>query len=132
MWAIISTFPTPGRAIGISEKKALKPFLIRWHKEYSYVCQYTHVAFGKTMLPALSEYKDWKHAEMVDNYGQKVAGRVLFTSHTAAASSCALIAEALIDTYGAKSQLREYWKQLYSRSLPSKALWKLYIEKALR
>lgn len=124
-------FPTPGRATGIIQRDELKPFLKRWHKEYIYICQYTHVSFGKTMLAALSEYKDWKHAEKVDIYGQKLAGRVLFTSHTAAASACALVAEALVNTYGAKNELRDYWKELYSRSLASKALWNLYIEKAL-
>ena len=124
-------FPTPGRVIGIIKNQSMKPFLIRWHKEYAYICEYTHVAFGKMMLPSLAEYKDWKHADMVDKYGEKVAARVLFTSHTAAASACALITEALIRDYGAKTELRDYWQQLYSRSLPSKAFWKLYIEKSL-
>jgi len=124
-------FPTPGQVASLVDSQTLKPFLYRWHKEYSYICQYTHVAFGKMMLPALAEYKDWKHVEMVDTYGQKLAARVLFTSHTAAASACALISGAILNDFGAKNDLRDYWEQLHTRSLPAKAFWKLYIEKAL-
>jgi len=83
------------------------------------------------MLAALSEYKDWRHAEGVDEYAKRLAARILFDSLTAAASACALMSEALVNTYGAKIEVRDYWKQLYSRSFPAKALWKLYIEKAL-
>lgn len=125
-------FPTPGRAAGIIKNVPLRNFLFRWHKEYSHICQYSHVTLGKMMLPALSEFKDMKHAEMIKIYGQRLAERVLFTSHTAAATSCALIVNALVNTYGSKAELRDYWKELYGRSLPAKALWNMYVKDLLK
>ena len=125
-------FPTPGRVIGLIKKKKIKPFLYRWHKEYSFICQYTHVALGKGMLSTLCEFKDWKHADMVENYSQKLAGRILFTSHSAAASACAIVATRLINSYGAKAQMREYWKELHTRALPARAFWNLYIKQLLK
>ncbi|MBC7931985.1 MAG: hypothetical protein H7Z38_15615 [Rubrivivax sp.] len=124
-------FPTPGRAAGIIKDMDLRQFLFRWHKEYSHVCQYSHVALGKMILPVMSEFKDIEHAEKVKIYGQLIATRVLFTSHTAAATACALVVHALINTCGAKSEVEEYWKELYERSLPSKALWNMYIKDLL-
>lgn len=125
-------FPTPGRAAGIIKNPPLRSFLFRWHKEYSHICQYSHVALGKMMLPVLCEYKDMKHAEMVKEFGDRLAARVLFTSHTAAATSCALIVNSLVNTYGAKAEVRDYWKEMYGRSLPAKALWNMYVKDLLK
>jgi hypothetical protein len=125
-------FPTPGRAIGLIEKKKIKPFLYRWHKEYSFICQYSHVALGKGMISTLAEFKDWKHAELLEEYSQRLSGRILFTSHSATASACAIIAAALVNSYGSKYELRGYWEQLYTRALPAKAFWNLHIKQILK
>jgi hypothetical protein len=124
-------FPTPGRSIGILRDDKIKPFLRRWHKEYSFVCQYTHVALGKGMLATLSEFKDKERGDLMDDYAQKLSGRIIFTSHTAAASACAIVVHALVNDYGAEEQIKGYWDQLHTRALPAKAFWNLYIRDLL-
>jgi|GEM_PF-5810675 len=125
-------FPTPGVAIRKTKKRKIKPFLYRWYKEYSFVCQYSHVALGKGMISTLAEFKDWKHAELLEQYAQKLSGRILFMSHIATASACAIIAASLVNSYGSKHELREYWEHLYTRALPAKAFWNLYVKEILK
>jgi len=43
-------FPTPGHVVQLINDPKLKLFLKRWHKEYTFICQYTHVALGKGMI----------------------------------------------------------------------------------
>ena len=121
-------FPTPGRAIRLIRRKRIKPFLLRWYKEYSFICQYTHVGEAKSMIAVMSEFKDWRHAEMVDIYAQKLAGKLIFTNHAAAASACAIIIAALVDDYGTETEVQDYWRELYTRALPAKVLWNIYIK----
>lgn len=111
--------------------KTLDPLLYSAIETTTFICQYSHVALGKGMMATLSESKHQGSAEMVDNYGQKLAARILFTSHSAAASTCAVIVETLVNTYGAKSEVRDYWKQLHTRALPAKAFWNLHIKQLL-
>ncbi len=44
-------FPTPGKAAKTIENPELRKFLYRWHKEYTFMSQYSHAAFGKIVLP---------------------------------------------------------------------------------
>jgi hypothetical protein len=60
------------------------------------------------MLPVLTEFKDVRNAEMVKIYGQRLAERVLFISHSATASSCTLVINALRDSYGSTAELKDY------------------------
>jgi hypothetical protein len=124
-------FPTPGRAASMIKNKLLKSFLYRWHKEYSSICQYSHVAFGKMTIPVISEFKDMDHAEKLAINGKRLAEKTVFMSHIAAATACALVVNSLKNTYGAKAELREFWEGLYMTSLPGKAFWNMYIKKLL-
>ena len=125
-------FPTPGRAAAEITNKPLRSFLFRWHKEYSSICQYSHVAFGKMLIPAMSEFKDWEHWEKTVINGKKLAEQTVFMSHIAAATSCALILNSLKNTYGARAELREFWQELYESSLPATAFWNMYIKNLLK
>jgi hypothetical protein len=124
-------FPTPGKAAATMENKALREFLFRWHKEYSSICEYTHVAFGKLVIPTMSEFKDVDHTDRTEINGRKLAERTVFLSHIAAATSCALVVNAMRNSYGAKILLRDYWKILYETSLPANVFWNMYIRKIL-
>ena len=55
-------FPTPGRAAAKIRDSRHRKYLYRWHKEYQYLCEYTHVALGKMILQSGSERKDMKSA----------------------------------------------------------------------
>lgn len=125
-------FPTPGKSVKFIEGKSRRRFLFRWHKEYSYFSQYTHNALGKAVIPFVSEYKHIEAVEKVKIASQILMERTIFTSFTAAASSCALIVTQLRDSYGAKSYLKEFWVQLYESSLISKAFWNIYPKKILK
>jgi hypothetical protein len=125
-------FPTPGQVLRLIKNQKLTLFLRRWHKEYSFICQYTHVALGKEMLAVLSEFKNRQSGQKLEKYSQALAGRVLFTSHNATASACAMVVAELVNTYGAKTKVREHWTQLHTRALPAKAFWNLYIKDLLR
>jgi hypothetical protein len=125
-------FPTPGRVSQIINDPELTLFLRRWHKEYSFICQYTHVALGKGMIATLSEFKSKEAGERLEIYSRRLAGRILFTSHIAAASACAMIVAALVNTYGAKTAVRHHWRELHTRALPAKAFWNLYIKELIR
>jgi len=124
-------FPTPGNVIRLTLDPKLNLFLRRWHKEYSFICQYTHVALGKGMIVTLSEFKSREAGERLESYGRALAGRVLFTSHSATASACAFAVAALRNTYGAKSYVKDHWNELHTRALPAKAFWSLYIKDLL-
>jgi hypothetical protein len=107
-------FPTPGHVVRVIKDPKLKLFLRRWHKEYSFICQYTHVALGKGMIAMRSESKSKRAGEQVEIYSQALSGRILFTSHTATASACAIVGTQLINTYGAKAEVREHWTELHT------------------
>lgn len=124
-------FPTPGKAAGLIRNKALRRFLYRWHKDYSFICQYSHVALGKAILPVMSREKHVEAVEKTQIYSQFLMERIIFTSFTSAASACTLIVLRLRDSYGAKPYLKEFWKQLYESSLHSKAIWNIYPKKYL-
>jgi hypothetical protein len=125
-------FPTPGRIVQLIKDPELKLFLRRWHKEYSFVCQYTHVALGKGMIATLSEFKSKEAGERLETYSQRLSGRILFTSHTAAASACAMVVNALVNTYGAETEVRHHWAELHNRALPARAFWNLYIKQIFK
>lgn len=124
-------FPTPGKAAASITNKSLRQFLFRWHKEYSMICQYSHVAFGKIMIPTMSEFKDIVHAEKTEINGKKLAEQTVYLSFISAASSCALILSVLKDTYGARNELKNFWKVLYETSLPAKVFWEMYVKDIL-
>jgi hypothetical protein len=124
-------FPTPGKAAGNIESPDVKSFLYRWHKEYQYLCEYSHVSLGKMVLQTMSGFKDVRSAEKVETLGTKHAERAMFISYTAAASSCAQITKLLSESYGETDQLRSFWDQLQNSSLLSKALWEMHIKNLL-
>lgn len=125
-------FPTPGSAAAEITDPDLRAFLYRWHKEYSYVCQYSHVAFGKILIPTMSEYKDSQTWDKTVKNGTKLADQTVFLSQIAAATSCALILNSLKNTYGVKAELRDFWKELRESSLPANAFWNMYVESILK
>lgn len=124
-------FPTPGKATGEIKDRNLKRFLYRWHKEYSFISQYSHVTLEKMAVPMINENKDMYSPEKVRINGVRLAERSVFTSQIATATSCVLILAVLKQTYGAKSALKEFWKELYGRSLLGKALWNMYVKELL-
>lgn len=125
-------FPTPGRAAAVITDKQRKEFLYRWHKDYSNVCQYSHVLFGKILIPTMSEYKDWQHAEKTEFNGKKLAEQTIFWSMISCATSCALMVNALKNNYGSKDMVKDFWKTLYESSLAGKGYWEMYIKSILK
>jgi hypothetical protein len=125
-------FPTPGRAVSTIKKKKVKSLLYRWHKEYSMICEYSHVAFGKILIPTMSEYKDWRTAEKTDINGRKLAEKTIYLSLLSAATSCAFVVQSIKTNYGAKNELKDFWQVLYETSLPGKLFWEGYIKSMLK
>jgi len=125
-------FPTPGKSIRHITGRDRKRFLYRWHKEYSYFSQYTHVSFQKAVIPYFNESKHVRSVELVEKHGNDLIERIVFTSFTAVASACMFILPALKEDYGANLLLNEFWKVLREGSLMSKAFWNIYPRKILR
>lgn len=124
-------FPTPGRAASKITNALRRTFLYRWHKEYKYLCAYTHVALGKISLQTLAELKHRDAAEMAKDVGEKQAERALFTSYAATATACALAIVSVHSDYGAKAELREFWEELAGASLLVSPFWNMYIKRIL-
>jgi hypothetical protein len=93
---------------------------------------YTHVAFGKILIPTMSEFKGVAHTEKTEINARKLAERTVFLSHIAAATACVLVIDAMANSYGAKTLLRDYWKILNETSLPANVFWNMYISKLLK
>lgn len=125
-------FPTPGKAVTYIQGKSIRRFLYRWHKEYSYFSQFTHLGLEKSMIPFMSESRNFWVRKNLDVAAQLLMERIFFTSFTAAASSCTLILERVRDSYGARPYLIEFWKELYESSLFSKAVWNIYPKRVLK
>lgn len=125
-------FPTPGRAAAAISGKQLKHFLYRWYKDYSNVCEYSHVLFGKILIPTMSEHKDWQHAEKTEYTGKRLAEQTVFWSFISTAASCALVVQALKNPYGSEKLVEDFWKVLYGSSLAAKGYWEMYIKRVLK
>lgn len=125
-------FPTPGRAVQYIKGKDIKTFLYRWHKEYSYFSQFTHVSSGKSVIPYMSEFRHLDVVSKMETNAEKLIGEVIFTSFTCVASACTLILPHLRDGYGSRNYLEQFWTHLYKSSLLSKAFWNMYPIKILR
>lgn len=125
-------FPTPGKAVRYLKGKTRRKFLYRWHKEYSYFSQYTHLGLEKSILPFMSETKNYWARKRLKEAADRLAERVIFTGYTAIASSCTLITNDLRDSYGARRYLQQLWDRLRETSLFSKAIWNIYPNKLFR
>jgi hypothetical protein len=126
-------FPTPATAASTIKSKRLKYFLFRWHREYARICEYSHVAFGKILIPTMSaDYKDYIHAEKTEINGKKLAEETAFLSLISAATSCALVVNALKNPFGSQNELRNFWEILYSSSLLAKGFWNMYVKTLLK
>lgn len=124
-------FASPGRSARNIKDPALRRLLYRWHKEYTFLSQYTHVTAGKMVFSNIHQQKGMNIQERIADYGEKLAIRAVHTSYTAAATSCAIALNGVSNTYGAKDELKEFWAQLIGFSLLSKALWKLHVKDLL-
>lgn len=122
-------FPTPGKAIQSISDPELKAFLRRWHREYVFMCQYSHAASGKMILPELSAVKHIRRQEHAEIYATHLANRTVITSLMSMATSCALILDAVENTHGAMDDLHSFWKKLVTMGLPAKAMWNMYLHK---
>jgi hypothetical protein len=125
-------FPTPGKAATKIQNRELRRFLYRWHKDYSFICQYSHIAIGKAVIPEMNKFKHIDLVEKTKIYSQRLIERIIFTSFTATASTCTLIVAQLADSYGAKPYLKDFWQELEGCSLLSRAYWNMYPKKLLR
>jgi hypothetical protein len=121
-------FATPGKSARFIKDPELKRFLYRWHKEYSFYSQYTHVTVGKMIFSDIHQKKDFKSQEAINLYGEKFATRAIHASYTATATACAIVLTAVSNSHGANRELRDLWKELAGFSLFSKALWNMYIK----
>jgi hypothetical protein len=119
-------FPTPGKAVTFITGKRIRRFLYRWHKEYSYFSQYTHLGLEKSIIPFMSEYKNFWVRQNLDEITQRLMERNIFTGYTAIASCCTLILAHLRDSWGAKPYLKQFWKKLNETSLFAKAIYSAY------
>ncbi len=77
----------------------------------------------------MSERKSTRSQEKAETYGKKLAKRTVFISHIATATSCTMILDAMINSYGAKDELRPFWDKLIGIALPAKSFWNMYINK---
>jgi hypothetical protein len=121
-------FASPGRSARNIKDQALRRFLYRWHKEYTFLSQYTHVTVGKMIFAHMSQQKDLNSQEPIKDYSERFAIRAVHTSYTATAAACAIALNGVSNTFGADKELKEFWEQLIGFSLLSKALWNMHIK----
>jgi hypothetical protein len=124
-------FATPGMSVRLITDPELRRFLYRWHKEYSFLSQYTHVTVRKMVFADMLQQKGLKSQQPIKEYGVDFSIRAINTSYTAAATACALVLDGVSNRYGANIEVKEFWDQLTGFSLLSKALWKMHIKSLL-
>lgn len=124
-------FPTPGQAAAKITNPLLRRFLFRWHKEYAFLSQYTHIRVGKLRFAGMHREKGMWVQEGIKNYGLTHAVRSIAVSYSATATACALILNKVFNDNGAKAEVKELWQLLVGYSLFSKALWQMYVEELM-
>lgn len=120
------SFPTPGGAIRKITSKRQRLFLSRWHKEYQYLCQYSHVTLRKMMMPVMHQSNNLWIIDKTRVVVVKEMERLAFLSYTATATACALTMNNVKNTFGYDRDVKEFWQKLNEKALLPKALWKLY------
>ncbi|MDD5749130.1 MAG: hypothetical protein PHP64_08865 [Actinomycetota bacterium] len=118
-------FPTPGIALRKIRKRPVHRFLYRWHKEYEYLCEYSHVGAGKMILLLGGEFKDFWTGQKLPMVARKLAERTIAMSYIATASACLLVTSILSNRFGEQSRVKLFWAMLNDFSLLARALWQL-------
>jgi hypothetical protein len=124
-------FPTPGASLGYFRDPKTKELLTRWHKDYQYLCNYTHIGFGKLLIQAFSNNKSMRGGEVLEWHSEIEQGYSIFISHTAIACVCTMLVPFLKEDYGAVDHLKDFWKIISNSSLLSKGYWNLYARDVL-
>ena len=85
----VPKFPTPAEAVGNIADASIREYLVRWHKEYEFLCGYSHVGLDKLQITALwytknniSEEDKWAFLS------KEILIPAVSTSYVAAASAC--------------------------------------------
>jgi len=124
-------FPAPGKALRHIHDLKTKQLLIRWYKDYQYLCTYSHVGFGKLVAQGFSNIKSKRGGEGAEAYSEQESGYATFVSLTAIACVCTMILPFLKEDYGAIDHLKDFWDYISNKSLLSKAYWNLYAKEIL-
>jgi hypothetical protein len=124
-------FPTPGASLKHIRDSKIKELLTRWHKDYQYLSNYSHVGLGKLLIQAFSNNKSMQGGRVVEKHSETEQGYALFVSLTAIACVCTMITPFLKEDRGAIDHLKDFWKTISKSSLLSKGYWNLYAKEIL-
>lgn len=85
----IPQFPAPREAVEKISDSTSKEFLLRWHKEYEYVCGYSHVGFEKLQVISMQRVRNRLTEEDKRRFvNNEVVQPAITMSYLATASSC--------------------------------------------
>jgi hypothetical protein len=127
----IPQFPTPRVAIEKIADADTKQFLMRWHKEYVYLCGYSHIGSSKLMTSSIQKTR--LSEENKKEYVQReLVMPAVELSYIAVASMCSEAWNYLIGFDGDLSKSDEFleaifdfWDELKNLSLKGNLFWNI-------
>jgi hypothetical protein len=125
--AKVEMFPLPREVIEKITDSTKKEFLERWHKEYVYICGYSHAGLIKLQLAGMVTRRapQYDTEKLEIYYGKEVYGISLWTGYIAAASACTEILKYLPHDINVLGALEKWWAVLRKTSLLAKVIWDL-------
>jgi hypothetical protein len=125
--AKVESFPTPRNVIYKIADPTKKEFLERWHKEYVYICGYSHAGLLKLQLAGMTTRRGPRYdpAKLEIYYEKEIYGASLWTGYIAAASACTETLKYLPYDVNVLGALEKFWAELRRLSLLAKAIWDL-------
>jgi hypothetical protein len=125
--AKVEPFPTPGAVITKITDPSKKEFLERWHREYEYICGYSHAGLMKLQLAGMTTRRapQYDPVKREIYYEKEIYGLSLWTGYVAAASACVETLKFLPYDINVLGALEKWWMALRKMSLLAKAIWDL-------
>lgn len=131
----IPIFPMPKEIIDKISDANLKNFLSRWHKEYEFICGYSHVGLEKMFVNSLSQSNKMSDGEKKTVINDVVIVPTMILSYLAMASACSVAWSYLIKhDSNLKSSAEfldatmQFWDEMQEFSLLGKVFWNIYVK----
>jgi hypothetical protein len=130
-------FPMPKGTIDAVSEADLKQFLLRWHKEYEFICGYSHVGADKMFVNTLLQSQSMTDAEKRTAIEREVIFNTVILSYLAMASACSIAWKYLLkhsisieNSAEFLDAIMKFWDEMKQSSLLGIVLWEIYVKGA--
>lgn len=131
----LPVFPTPGKVPDKIVDVQLKEFLLRWHKEYEFICGYNHVGLEKMFVSSLLQVKGIGDEDKRTAIEKEIIMPAVVLSYLAMASACSIAWKYLIkydnnlkNSVEFLDAIMQFWDEMRELSLLGKVFWDIYVK----